>query len=72
MGANAGGGHGLRWTPRRHSCRGLPDYEHGVAFGRTPGEILNIVYLTPGQASSGGFYPSGLNGDLTTSGAAGT
>ncbi|HMG64908.1 MAG TPA: ferritin-like domain-containing protein [Streptosporangiaceae bacterium] len=49
----------------------VPDDEHGVAFGRTPGEILNIVYLTPGQASSGGFYPNGLNGELATSGAAG-
>jgi hypothetical protein len=37
------------------------------------GKRLNIVYyLTPGQASSGGFYPNGLNGDLTTSGAVGT
>lgn len=48
----------------------VPDDEHGVAFGRAPGDILNIVYLTPGQANSGGFYPNGLNGDLTTSGAA--
>jgi Ferritin-like domain len=46
----------------------VPDDGNGIAFGRTPGQILNIVYLTPGQASSGGFYPNGLNGELTTSG----
>jgi Ferritin-like domain len=46
----------------------VPDDGNGIAFGRTPGQILNIVYLTPGRASSGGFYPNGLNGELTTSG----
>ena len=46
----------------------VPDDGNGIAFGRTPGQILNIVYLTPGQATSGGFYPNGLNGELTTSG----
>jgi hypothetical protein len=45
-----------------------PDDSNGIAFGRTPGQVLNIVYLTPGQATSGGFYPNGLNGDLNTSG----
>ena len=46
----------------------VPDDGNGIAFGRTPGQILNIVYLTPGQATSGGFYPNGLNGELTASG----
>jgi hypothetical protein len=46
----------------------VPDDGNGIAFGRTPGQILNIVYLNPGRASSGGFYPNGLNGELTTSG----
>jgi hypothetical protein len=45
-----------------------PDDSNGIAFGRTPGQVLNIVYLTPGQATSGGFYPNGLNGELNTSG----
>jgi hypothetical protein len=45
-----------------------PDDNNGIAFGRTPGQVLNIVYLTPGQATSGGFYPDGLNGELNTSG----
>jgi hypothetical protein len=46
----------------------VPDDRNGIAFGRTPGQVLNIVYLTPGQATSGGFYPHGLNGELNTSG----
>jgi hypothetical protein len=29
--------------------------------------VLNIVYLTPDQATSGGFYPNALNGELKTS-----
>ena len=36
----------------------MPDDDHGVAFGRAPGDVLNIVYLTPAQANSGGFYPT--------------
>jgi hypothetical protein len=46
----------------------VPADNNGIAFGRTPGQVLNVVYLTPGQATSGGFYPSGLNGELNTSG----
>ena len=46
----------------------VPDDRNGIAFGRTPGQVLNIVYLTPEQATSGGFYPQGLNGELNTSG----
>jgi hypothetical protein len=38
-----------------------------LAFSRTPGQVLNIVYLTPKKANSGGFYPKGVNGLLRTS-----
>jgi hypothetical protein len=48
----------------------VPTDAEGRAFGRTPEHILNIVYLTPDRATSGGFYPNGLNGDLRESGAA--
>lgn len=46
----------------------VPTDDHGGAFGRSPEQILNIVYLSPTPATSGGFYPNGLNGDLRQSG----
>jgi len=45
----------------------VPADQNGLAYGRTPGEVLNIVYLTPKVATSGGFFPNGLNGVLNTS-----
>ena len=45
----------------------VPADANGLAFGRTPGQVLNIVYLTPNVANSGGFYPHGVNGQLHTS-----
>jgi hypothetical protein len=45
----------------------VPADGNGLAFGRTPGQVLNIVYLTPHAANSGGFYPHGVNGQLRTS-----
>lgn len=42
----------------------VPDDSNGIAFARTPGQVLNIVYLTPKQASQGGFYPDGVNGSV--------
>jgi hypothetical protein len=45
----------------------VPADANGLAFGRTPGQVLNIVYLTPKVANSGGFYPHGVNGQLHTS-----
>ena len=36
-----------------------------VGFARTPGQVLHIVYATPtAGATSGGFYPSGVNGTV--------
>jgi Ferritin-like domain len=45
----------------------VPTDANGLAFGRTPGQVLNVVYLTPKVANSGGFYPHGVNGQLHTS-----
>jgi hypothetical protein len=42
----------------------VPTDANGLAFGRTPGRVLNIVYLNPKPVSSGGFFPKGLNGQL--------
>ncbi len=35
----------------------VPTDENGIAFGRTPGHVLNIVYLNPGTVTSGGSSP---------------
>jgi len=42
----------------------VPNDDNGIAFARTPRQVLNIVYLKPG-ASRGGFYPNGFNGDFS-------
>lgn len=45
----------------------VPADSNSVAFGRTPGRVLNLVYLTPKRATHGGFYPHGVNGTLHVS-----
>ncbi|MGI4896015.1 MAG: ferritin-like domain-containing protein [Janthinobacterium lividum] len=46
----------------------VPTDANSIAFSRTPQQVLNIVYLAPGTGvAKGGFYPAGLNGDVTTS-----
>jgi len=47
----------------------VPLDANGIAYSRTPGDVLNIVYLNPGAVSSGGFFPAGLNGSLVLSSA---
>ena len=45
----------------------VPSDERGIAFTRTPEQVLQIVYLTPETGvSSGGFFPNGVNGDLAS------
>lgn len=44
----------------------IPADGFGRTFGRTPQQILNIVYLSADAGPSGGFYPDGINGDITT------
>jgi len=46
----------------------VPANASAMAFGRTPGQVLNVVYLTPTTATSGGFFPNGVNGSLNSSG----
>lgn len=45
----------------------VPADENGVAYSRSAGDVLNIVYLTPAKTAKGGFYPDGMNGDIVTS-----
>jgi hypothetical protein len=45
----------------------VPSDERGIAFTRTPQQVLQIVYLTPETGvSSGGFFPDGVNGALAS------
>lgn len=41
----------------------------GLAFTRSTSQVLQIVYAAPGMTgvSKGGFFPNGLNGNITTS-----
>jgi hypothetical protein len=46
----------------------VPTDGNSLAFDRTTGQVLNIVYLNPKKATSGGFFPNGVNGTINTSG----
>ena len=43
--------------------------ENGLAFSRTAGQVLNIVYLNRMAVTGGGFFPNGVNGTLRMSAA---
>lgn len=45
----------------------VPTDGNGVAFSRSAGQVLNVVYLTNTQANSGGFFPKGVNGEINSS-----
>ncbi len=40
---------------------------NGIAYSRSSGQVLNVLYLNKAEATSGGFFPAGFNGDLKTS-----
>ena len=44
-----------------------PTNANGVAYSRSTGQVLNIAYLNSAAATAGGFFPSGVNGTITTS-----
>ena len=56
-------------APRNGGSNIVPADENGIAYSRTPGDVLNIVYLTAMEAQQGGFFPNGVNGTLNTSSA---
>jgi hypothetical protein len=45
----------------------VPTDANAIAFSRTPGDVLNIVYLTAAAAQQGGFFPAGVNGTIRLS-----
>jgi hypothetical protein len=42
---------------------------NGLAYSRTTGQVLNIVYLNRAAVTAGGFFPQGVNGTIVTSAA---
>jgi hypothetical protein len=49
----------------------VPADNNGIAFSRTTGQVLNIVYLSKSALVGGGFFPNGVNGLIKTSAASG-
>lgn len=45
----------------------VPTDSNGIVFGRAAPKVLNIVYGTAAAATAGGFFPSGLNGNIKAS-----
>ena len=56
-------------TPIGTASNIVPTDANGIAFSRTPGQVLNIVYLNRAAVTAGGFFPNGVNGPLRTSAA---
>ena len=42
---------------------------NGLAYSRSAGQVLNIVYLNNMAVTGGGFFPNGVNGTLRMSAA---
>ncbi len=45
----------------------VPLDSNGLAYSRTTGHVLNIVYLNKASVAKGGFFPAGMNGNITVS-----
>jgi Ferritin-like domain len=53
----------------RSTANLVPTDGNSIAYGRTPGKVLDIVYLNLSgkPVSKGGFYPHGVNGTIHVS-----
>jgi len=45
----------------------VPADTNGEVIGRTPGQILNLLYMNAGHVTQGGFFPAGVNGAIRSS-----
>lgn len=45
----------------------IPTGPDGLAFGRLPANVLNILYQNSASVSRGGFFPAGVNGTVVAS-----
>ncbi|WP_375248777.1 ferritin-like domain-containing protein [Sphingomonas sp.] len=41
-----------------------PLNSNGLAYSRSPGQVLKIVYLSSTTTTMGGFFPNGVNGNI--------
>ncbi len=48
----------------------VPSDANAIVFGRPAARVLNEVYLNKAAVTSGGFFPSGVNGSINASAAA--
>jgi hypothetical protein len=47
----------------------VPLDNNGIAYSRSTGQVLNIVYLNNASVMKGGFFPAGVNGTINLSAA---
>jgi hypothetical protein len=47
----------------------VPLDSNGIAYSRSTGQVLNIVYLNNASVMKGGFFPAGVNGTINLSAA---
>lgn len=50
----------------------VPANANGLVYRRTPPQVLNIFYLNAGVATSGGFFPAGINTATTIASGSGS
>ena len=56
-------------SPIGNASNIVPLDANGLAFSRTTGQVLNIVYLKNTAVDRGGFFPTGVNGNIKMSAA---
>ena len=56
-------------TPQGQTTNIVPADADGIAYGRSTGQVLNIVYLNGAAVASGGCLPAGVTGAIKTSAA---
>ena len=49
------------------TARIVPADGNAIAYSRNTGQVLNVVYLNKAAVTAGGFFPSGVNGNIKTS-----
>jgi hypothetical protein len=59
-------------VPPPSGTKFISNDNNGLSLIRTPGQVLYIVFGGKASASSGGFFPNGVNGNINMSSAAAT